>query len=420
MHGMNPAICLVPVWLFLALPVLGEEQQIVPHFDPITVDPQLTLPEVIDLTLEKYPEGALLPALQQEAEALQRRGDSWLAGALSAVFYYRSSWANSAANTGAPEFQGAIEMPLWNWGQRAAGQQLARHATEASELQTRVIKLQVAGLVRNALWDMRLVHNRHELAERVYEVSEQLTDMVRRRVDLGDLPRSDLLLAESEQLAARTALVRAEAEEMHARKRFSILTQMTRIPEDFSEVQSGISEINDKHPLLQAMNAMIARKKSELAWVKSTGSGQTTVALGGNSQRGNNPDIGVETMTFQINVPFGGSAHLAPKIAAANLQLTKAIAQRNQLYRRLIGDFHEAEHALEIDKTEMTIALQRKKIAEEYMKMGRISFAAGEIDLMDFLRIQSRGFAAIKEANERSIFLQRDIALYNQAVGVLP
>ncbi len=420
MHGMNPTVWLVPVWLFLAPPVVGQEQQIVPHFDLITVDPQLTLPEVIDLTLEKYPEGALLPALQQEAEALQRRGDSWLAGALSAVFYYRNSWANSAVNTGAPEFQGAIEMPLWNWGQRAAGQQLARDATKAGELQARVIKLQVAGLVRKALWDLQLVSNRHELAERVYSVAKKLAATVRRRVELGDLPRSDLLLAQSEQLAAKTALVRAEAEEMHARKRFSILTQMTRIPEHFSEEQSDTTAIDSQHPLLQAMDARIARKKAELKWVKATGSGQTTVALGGNSQRGVNPDIGVETMTFQINVPFGGSAHLAPKIASANLQLTETQAQRNQLYRRLISNFHEAEHALEVDRTEMTISLQRKKLAEEYMHMGRISFAAGEIDLLDFLRIQSRGFAAIKEANERSIILQRDIALFNQAVGVLP
>lgn len=119
-------------------------------------------------------------------------------------------------------------------------------------------------------------------------------------------------------------------------------------------------------------------------------------------------------------MPFGGGAHLAPEIADANLQLTEVFAQRNRLYRRLLTDLHEAEHALEIDHAELAIALQRQKIAREYLKIGRISFAAGETDLLDFLKMQSRSFAAIEEATERRIILQRDIALYNQAAGVLP
>ena len=420
MHAMHLALWSVSIWLLLATPGLAEEQQIVAHFDPITVDPQLTLPGVIDLTLEKYPEGALLPALQQEAEALQRRGDSWLAGALNAVFFYRNSWAKDAVNTGAPEFEGAIEVPLWNWGQRAAGQQVAENAAKASKLQAKVLKLQVAGLVRKALWDLRLESKRHELARRVYEIEKKLTATVRRRVESGDLPRTDLLLAESELLVAQTALVHAEAEEMHARKHYSILTQMQRLPADFEEQQSAISIIDDQHPLLNAMNAAIARKKAELQWVKAAGSGQTTVAVGVNSQIGSNPEVAAETVTLEINMPFGGGAHLAPEIADANLQLTEVFAQRNRLYRRLLTDLHEAEHALEIDHAELAIALQRQKIAREYLKIGRISFAAGETDLLDFLKMQSRSFAAIEEAAERRIILQRDIALYNQAAGVLP
>jgi hypothetical protein len=44
----------------------------------------------------------------------------------------------------------------------------------------------------------------------------------------------------------------------------------------------------------------------------------------------------------------------------------------------------------------------------------------GEIDLMDLLRIQSRTQQAILNAKVRAVMLERDKALYNQAVGVMP
>ena len=54
------------------------------------------------------------------------------------------------------------------------------------------------------------------------------------------------------------------------------------------------------------------------------------------------------------------------------------------------------------------------------LKMTHLAFSVGEIDLMDLLRIQSRTQQAILNAKERAVMLQRDKALYNQAVGVMP
>jgi hypothetical protein len=52
--------------------------------------------------------------------------------------------------------------------------------------------------------------------------------------------------------------------------------------------------------------------------------------------------------------------------------------------------------------------------------MAQLSFSAGEINLMDLLKIQARSFNAIRHAKEHKVMLQKNIALYNQAVGVLP
>ncbi len=410
------------LWFFICVLInstisLAEQEHIVDHHHQLSVDPQLTLAELVQITLEKHPGAAIIPALQQETEALKLRGNSWLAGALTASFYYRDDAVGN--DTGNREIEGAIEMPLWNWGQQEAGQQLAQRVETANEFQTKVLKWQVTGLVRSALWDMTLENQRHELAVKVYEVSEQLASTIKRRVDLGDLPRADYLLAKSELLQKRSALIAAEAEIMHARKRFTTLTQLTRIPENYQETQSTLTDFG-AHPALMAANALIERKRTQLNWVKSEGSGQSTLALGGKSERGFREEQDIESMTFSLSVPFGGSTHLAPQIAASNLELSQAISRRDQLFRNLEQAFHEADHTLEVDRAELEIANELKEIAKAHLKMARLSFDAGEINLMDYLKVQARTQAAIQQASEKHIMLQRDITLYNQAVGALP
>ena len=122
MYGFNRAVCFLTAGLLFSFPCLAKDFQIVKHHDPISIDPQLTLTEVVDITLENHPEGKLIPALEQEVEALRRRGNSWLAGAPSASFYYVDDTLGE--DEGAREIDADMEFPLWNWGQRSAGQGL--------------------------------------------------------------------------------------------------------------------------------------------------------------------------------------------------------------------------------------------------------------------------------------------------------
>ncbi|MCK5828693.1 MAG: TolC family protein [Methylococcales bacterium] len=405
--------------ILLASPICyAHEHAIVDHHHYFQIDKTLTLSKVIKLTLEKFPDQMLSSALKQEADALQQRGHSLLAGAPTFAMRYQDDLPGD--DIGSREIEAELELPLWNWGQRSAGQAVAEQAHLVAKGQSSVILLNVAGLVRSALWNIELETLRHEQAILNLGISEKLLNKVKRRLELGDLPRSDLLLAQSDHLEKRALLAKAEAELMHARKGYISLTQITILPSSFKEELSSIKEITENHPKLFAINAVVNRKQAELNWVKSAGSGQNSFILGGKSEKGDENDDDIESMSVEVSIPFGGSAHLAPEIASANIELTEALAQRSHLFRDLEKEHHEAEHALEVTRTELKIANELKQIAEHHLKMTDLSFAAGEINLMDLLKIQARTHNATLLANEHEIMLQKNIALYNQAVGVLP
>jgi outer membrane protein TolC len=399
------------------LPNSNESKSIVDHQDPIEIDTTLSLSKIIELTLDKYPDSAWIKAMEDEAAAIEQRSQSWTAGASQAGLRFQE------ATSGTLHYVDAhVQVSLWNPGQRDAEKTIADRTEASAEAQAAATKLRVAGLVRGALWDVALQKIRFEQAQTEIAFFDQLVTKIGLRVELGDLPRADFLLAKTELLQKRSVLTQAEAELMHARKRYSSITQTTKFPAEYKEELVGLNEIQQNHPALAALNSLIERKHAQINAIELIGSGQSSLAVGINSDRGNNDPRSNKTESFNIGVtvPFGGSTHLAPQIAAANVELNKLIAERELLFRDLERLHHEAKHNLEVNKVELGIANELKQVAEEHLNMMLLSFSVGEIGLLDLLKIQSRTQQAILNSKERLVMLQRDKAIYNQAVGVTP
>jgi outer membrane protein TolC len=408
----------LPVYVLATSLGFADATPIVDHHDPIEIDNTLSLPKLVALTMEKTPDASWLSALEQEAKAISERGQSWTAGAPQAGLRFQEATSGTLHYVDA-----TINVPLWNFGQRDAQQSIGLQAEASAETQTLATKLRVAGLLRTALWDIELQKIRFEQVQADVATFEQLQTKIAKRVELGDLPRADLLLAQTELLQKRSVLVMGEAELMHARKRYSSITRTAKIPGNFQEDLAPLKELNQNHPALVAINSQIERKQAELRALELVGSGQTNLTVGINSDRpSNNDPRSNKTESFNIGVvvPFGGSAHNQPHVAAINVELNKLIAEREQLFRDLEQMHHEAEHNLEVNQAELTIANELKQASEAHLAMTQLSFSVGEIDLLDLLKIQARTQQAILNAKERAVILKRDQAFYNQAVGVLP
>jgi outer membrane protein TolC len=368
--------------------------------------------------MEKFPDMTWLNALEEEATAIKQRSESWTAGASQAGLRYQNMTSGTVHYVDA-----TVQVPLWNLGQRDAEKERGNKAETSAGMQSVATKLRIAGLIRGALWDMEIQRIRFEQAKAEIDVYEKLLAKVERRVELGDLPRADILLAQTELLQKLATLTQAEAELMHARKRYSSITQLNKIPAAYQEKLVALKKVEFNHPAFAAINSEIERKQAEVKSLKLVGSGQTNLTVGVNSDRTQNNDPRsnqTESFNIGVNIPFGGSEHLQPHIAALNVELNRLMADRELLFRNLELAHHEAEHNLEVNQAQLEIANELKRTAEEHLGMMQLSFSVGEINLMDLLKVESRAQQAILSAKERTIMMERDIALYNQAVGVLP
>jgi len=407
------------IGLMVAVGVEAEELM-VEHLDELVIDDRLTLRQVVDTTFERYPQNALISAFQEESKALEQRSSSWIAGYPMIYLQYIDD-ALLGRDDGITNVQSGYQVPLWMWGQKEASEKITEESKQAAERYIIALKHEVAGLVRDALWTLRLMENRRELARQIYEVAEKLTTVVRRRVELGDLARADELLAESDQLEKKTALVQAEAEVMHARKAYQNLTRMNRVPRRLDEMLSKLKGLDEHHPSLAASNASVERAQAEVEFTRLSKQGnQPTILVGTDSTQIDRQGTFGTGTNIVLQVPIGGDDWHAPQVAQANLTLNEKIVQRETLRRQLEKALHEAQHNLEVDQAALEIAERRKAIAETQINMSRIAFEAGEIALIDYLKIQAGAQSAIRDAAERAILVQKDTSVFNQVVGVMP
>ncbi|GAB4354676.1 MAG: TolC family protein [Methylohalobius sp. ZOD2] len=394
---------------------------LIPHVDELEYDPALTLGEVVQTTVTHFPRTHLARAFDEEARAWDRRANGWLAG--PTLFGVTYSGDQVGDDSGQWSLDTDLTFMIWKWGQRAAAEEVAGEAARYARHYRKALHLQVAGSVREALWDLELKRVTYETADQVLAVSEKLTEAVRKRVDAGDLPRTDLLLAKTDFLQHRSRAMSAEAEWMHARRRYLNLTRIDRAPADFEEALSAKQSISVEHPLLAAASARIEEEKARLRFTRfesDTGNQQIYFSVGSRHEHTTRGGPSLNGIAANLTVPFGGGTYQAPNVAAVRTALAEAETRRGELYRKLERDLHEAEHILQVDRVQLEQAKTRRQLAESNLDLSRKAFEAGEMNLIDLLKVQVFAQEALRDAQRWRVQVQRDIARYNQAVGELP
>ncbi len=397
----------------------GEDGEGLHHDDYLLpVDASLTLREVLATTAARYPARLELEARSEEAEAWKNRGDSLISGRPSLFYRYQTDRLQDDA--GLREMEAGIEVPLWHWGEREATQAVGAGLEAESVAAGAALQWELAGRLRSLLWEMELAANEVAVAEERLAMAERRADAVRRRYELGDVPLGDTLLTDAERADAQTALTEATAAQVESQRAWRMLTTMDRRPPVNPEQRSERAGIGPDHPALRLADQAVETASAEYDRTEKSARGHPTLLVGPRRERAVAGDAYADSIGISGYIPFGGSSHAAPEIAAAGRKLAAARAARAHLERDLRMQLHEAEHSFAVARTNLAAAEERARLTGRSHDMGRIAYEKGEIGLLDLLRLADTALAARRDLARLRILEQRAIADYNQAVGELP
>lgn len=385
---------------------------------PLAVDSALTFKGLLEIALGAHPRQLELGARSAEAEAWRDRSGNLLAAAPSLYFSYLSDRPLDARDQ--REYESGVELPLWRPGQRSAARAVAESAAAESDAARAALALDVAGVLRDVLWDIEAAAVELAAAEESRAVAAELLEAVERLHARGELPLADVLLAQAALLEREQQLVAQQAMLVDAEHEYAVFTGLDRRPAAFLETLSTRAGYDAAHPLLALADAEVERARSDFDLAGRTVRGAPTLSIGPWRERDLGATLYNDGISVAVRVPVGGKSHGATQIASDARAVAAATSARGNRLRSLELALHEAEHALEVLERSIGLAETRRELASRQWQMARTAFAEGEIEVRDLLRIQDAAQAASREAERLAVERGRAIAAYNQAVGEIP
>ncbi|MDP1765921.1 MAG: TolC family protein [Methylotenera sp.] len=408
--------------IFLLLfPMLASGEELVQsdsnHRDELNVNSNLQLRDVLEKTVARNPMQSTLQSRESVLNAKKIIANSMLPTAPAISLGHQNDVLGSGR--GEREWQADLEVPVWLPNQRNNRLKVADATQSSVSANRESLKLHVAGLLRDAVWDIAVNNNNVALTANKLAVAKKLQQDVEKRFQAGESAKTDAMLAQQETLRAEKEQLRAEAELMHARHRYYLLTGLREIPANFEETQSALEDYSQSSIWAEAQSKVgLAETERELAQVESHENLQVLFNI--RSTKGAFDNMSNESVGVKVRIPFGGDSRAAPIKAAAELGVGHALSEREALRNALEAMMHEAEHNLNVSRAELVIANKQYDIAKESVILAEKSFQLGESDLVGLMRVQALTYEAERAFTTRKIQLQWDIARYNQAVGALP
>lgn len=377
-----------------------------------------SLGQMVEAALSRNPGIELADAERRIGEALQRKAAQPFAGDPAANVKYQTDAFGT--DLGYREWEGGIEVPLWLPGQASSYTREADRTQAVSDVMRSARRLEVAGEVRDRLWTAAIAQSEASQAQAALKAAKDLLADVRRRVEAGELPRTDLLLAEKAVLEREESAQHAETRAEQAQQLFARYTGLDLPANPPKEQPYRGKALDADHPQLSLSQGRVEQARARRDRVKAerhTGpslwvGGKTTKAMAGSEY---DSAIGVE-----ISMPFGTGGHAAPALAEAEAALTQA--QVEDASARLVLEDRISQAVLELERADTAVnqTQRRSRLSEESLKLNHRAFSLGETDLIRLLQAQADALAARHDLEIRQLELAQAVARLNQAQGVIP
>lgn len=357
----------------------------------------------------------------QVASAAERASRAWSADAPTLeVRNFSGDWGDAP---GVRESEVGLASPVWLPGQRSAGRRAALAEVAAAHAGEDLARLQIAGEVREALWDLALRRAQHVGTTAEVGHLRALAADARRRVAAGEAAKIEALAIEAEQLAAESAAAEAEVEFETAARRWALLTGLPAPSGtlDLEPAPAAAASVDvDVHPEVRAAAHAAERARAQLQFARRAPAAAPEVAVLFREDVGGQGEPTERSVGVGLSVPFGGPGRSAERraIAAGELSVAERTALRT---REAVADgVVAARTALAAAERRHAAEQTRRELLLERLAHLEKSYAAGETALAELLRERVTAAQAVASAESRRASLGLARARLHQASGTLP
>lgn len=375
----------------------------------------------VDAAWQRAQEAAEAQGQVLRAEASRAAASSLLPAAPAIELSHRDErWLERAPGAGR-ETELAAALPLWMPGQRAKRTAAAEAQTAMAQAAAAFSRWQIAGQVRELAW--RVVGARAELrqAQAQRDMLERLAADVDRRVQAGDLARSDALAARAEALSAVASVRDAQLRLTELERQWVVLAGMPApAAEQLDEPVPVSAAGTGSHPHLQLAERQVEHAQRQQAAVAADRRDPPELLLRYRQEAGGVDSQARNSVGVGVRIPLGGDVRNRPLEAAASSTLLVAQRQLEVVRAQVDATLKQAEDAHVAALERLAADRQRHALVSERAALVQRAFNAGDHSLPELLRALAASAAAQADLERSQAALGLARARLLQAQGITP
>ncbi|MDO9598419.1 MAG: TolC family protein [Azoarcus sp.] len=379
-----------------------------------------TLASALDAAWQRAAVARVAIGELRAAEAVSDSAGRWWAESPSIALSHRDDRWHT--DFGKRETGVDLSLPLWLPGQRNAHGQAAAAGLARADASQRAARWRLAGEVRESAW--RLAALQAEAVQMATAASSltQLAADVRRRVDAGELPRTDLLAAQAEELAARNRLASADLQLREAALQWRTLTGLDHHPQTaaLAETVPADVTIGDDHPALQEAAGEAESAARQLDLARTSRGAPPELTIGWRRDIGGHGASGEESVVLGVRLPFGTDDRNKPLLARAEAAADVARTREQRQREQVAASIANARDALGVADAQAASASEQARLLRERSTLLERAFGAGELALPELLRALEAASAADANAARQQALLGLARAQLLQSLGQHP
>ncbi len=362
--------------------------------------------------IEQQPEQKIIEGVKELHSSNQNFSNSWVAGDVDLIVHHEND--SMTDDEDYQNWQVGVEFPLWLPDQKEAQRQIANSYGREVSAQQVYLRWQASKILRDLAWNYKIASIEVEAAHSTLKKIRSLQHKVKQKVQAGESPKIDLLLANKRVLKQQNQLVKTQSTLTIAENQFEQWTHYRQPPEQIKErVRPPV--VLEQHPKIMMLMAYLQISQAMRQKTKSFKRDSPRLYLGAQS----NKDQNVEntSLMFEVSFPLGMSASYSPKLATENRQVYEQQARVEKEKIALKQAIFKARQTLASAKQSIHFTKEQYNISQKALSMSETAYQLGDTNIQNLLLVQQETAEAKREYQLVQAQSGRAIAHLNQISG---
>ena len=375
----------------------------------------VTYSDLLPNVINQLPQKQELVDFQALSSANQMAADSWIAGDVALNLKHENDALTG--NQGFESWEGGARFPIWLPGQSSSRQQIGNAYQSLNQVGRQHIQLLASKQLRQLVWQTKKAKVSLKFAYKDLKQTQTLVALVSQKVDAGESPKFDLLLAQKSLFKAQKNVAQKEAAYQVALQNYTQWTQQSDLPSPLAETLASTTLTLEQHPDYQMMQAQVQAEQAKLELTKASQRGNPSVYVGAKNERDKQTSDN-SILIAEVSFPIGADPTAPSRIAEQRQAVSQRQIAQNQAKQKLQLNLIRAKEAwVAAQKTEQ-LSQQQNTLSEEAMQLAKMAYRQGETSIQNLLLMKQQYFEDKLNFKLAQLNRLEAIANLNQALGV--